>query len=379
MYQIGQVVNGHMFNGADWIPQAAPAAPPAPPAPPPPNPHSMGQGIPPAPPAPPSAPVGYAPPPAPPSPMHAPAAAIVSAPATYAGGSGQPGRMKTGRVRLSYLFCPQRDPKGKQRVALLFPKQPGVYEQLAAKRDEAIRAKVKGDMPQYYRDPIKDGDTYKSPTNGKPLGEECRGHWVINAVGNATSNVEMFDQYGFAITAPGAVKSGDWGRASITFYYSDKDNNLGVNVALNSIIFTDKGEPLSSSGISAEDEFAGDFQQAPQGYVPPGHGYQAPQLSAPPGYQPGQQAQGGFAPPPGAPQQQAARPVESMVWDPQHNAYVPNPALGGQQQQPQYAPPPAPPAPPPVPVTPPGPPPGAAMSPDGKYWWNAGTNAWVSL
>lgn len=381
-YQVGEVVNGHRFNGADWVPvQTTPPPPPVATAPPPaPNPHAMGQGLPPAPPA--AAPGVYVPPP----PVHAQAPAPVqytpvqppAAPQTYAGGNGQPGRVKTGMVRFSYLFVNPRDQKGKQRVTLLFPKSdPNTYPMLCAKRDEAIRAKVKGEMPQYYRDPIKDGDTYRNPTNGKPLGEECRGHWVINAVGNTNGNVELFDQYGFAITAPGVVKSGDWGRASITFYYSNKDNNVGVNVALNSLIFYQKGDPLSSSGISAEDEFAGEFAQAPQGYTPPGHGYQAPQLP-PPGQQNGytpQAAPGGFAPPPGAPQQQAPA-AQPMVWSDAHQAWVPN---TGTQHAPPPAPPSAPPAPPPVAMTPPGPPPGAPLSPDGKYWWNATSNAWVPL
>jgi hypothetical protein len=366
-YAIGHRENGYEWNGATWIPvPAAPAPPPPPPAasapppPPPPNPHAMGQGLPPPP-----APAGYAPPPAP---YAAPAAPVQYGAPAVAAPQGQPGRMKTGKLRFSYLFVNPRDNKGKQRVTLLFPKAPGVYEQLCAKRDEAIRAKIKGDWPQYYRDPIKDGDTYKNPTNQKPLGEECRGHWVINAVAHGAQNVEIFDEYGNQILAPGAVKSGDWGRASITFYYSTKDNNLGVNVSLNSLIFMERGEPLSSSAISAEDEFAGEFRQAPAGYQPPGAGYQ-PQLAAPAGYTapPPQQA-AGFAPPPAAPG--AAAAPQPMIYSQEHGAWIPNPAL-----QPQ--PPAAPPAPPPMPVTPPGPPPGAIIQ--NNHWWNAQANQWVPL
>lgn len=257
-------------------------------------------------------------------------------------GGAQPGRFKTGLVRMSYFFVLRRDDKGKQRATILIPKSDHQTYQLAQRAEqEAIAKKWPQNPPQYYRRCIKDGDTYVSPTNGKPLGPECRGHWVINSSGSPNDVVRVLDQYGNEITDPRAVNSGDWGRVSLTFYGSSKDNNIGVNAALNSVIFVQKGEPLSQGNVAAEDEFAGDFQAPPPGYVPPQH-YQAPQQIGQPGQQPPLQGQapqpvGGFHQDPGMPQQQpTGQPQQYPQGGQQHYHQPPQGQQPYQPQQQQY-------------------------------------------
>jgi hypothetical protein len=293
----------------------------------------------------------------------------------------QPGRFRTEEVRFSYFFVLSRDDKGNQRSTILVRKDDHVtYARMVQAEREAVAKKWPQNPPQYFRSAIKDGDTHKSQT-GKPAGEECHGHWFMNASGFDNSPVQVMDEYGNYIVAPHAVTSGDYGYASLTFYGSDKDNNIGVNVCLNSIVFTRKGQPLTDSApVSAEQEFADKMKQAPAGYVVPGAGYTPPPAlpgpSAPPpgqagtpvhGFAPPPVAPGGYAPPPAPP-----GPAPALVYNHATQAWE----MPGTPPAPPAPPAPPPPPPPPAPS---GPPPGAPMSPDGRHWWNAAGNAWVAL
>lgn len=336
--------DGRVFNPAtqQWeMPTAAPVAPPAPPAspvPPPPSATAIG-----------AAP-GYGAPVAPQYAAPAPVAAPVQQQDTMAG------RCKLD-VRLSWFFVLRRDNKGKQRVTLLIPKSDANTRALMdAKVQEGLRKKW-AQPPQYYSTPIKDGDTWRNPDNGKPLGDECKGHWVINAVGNDKYPVRVLDIYGNEITDPRAVKSGDYARVSVTFYGNDKENKIGVFCALNTVVFMREGEALGGdSSVSAEQEFAGDFQAPPPGYVPPPR-YNPPQAgapSAPPPQAPVTATAGNFAPPPAPPGYGAP----------------------GATTAPQIAVPAAP-VPAPAPYSPPvvQTQPVVQLSPDGKFAWNG--QQWV--
>lgn len=232
--------------------------------------------------------------------------------------------MKTGEVRLDWLFVLRRDKKNKQRVTVLIPKgDAATLAACAQAEEEALAKKWPNNRPPYYRRPLKDGDTWRNPSNNKPAPDEYKGHWFFTATAKNTKTARILDMYGNEITNPSSVKSGDYGRCTLIFYGSDKDNNLGVNVCLNNINFTRSGEALSvnDAGGAAEDEFAGDFQQPPAGYVPPARYTPPAQQAAPmaPPQQPAQAPQpvAGFAQPPAAPQyQQAPAPQQAAPQPP---------------------------------------------------------------
>lgn len=335
--------DGRVYNAATQQ-YEMPAAPPSPPAPTPPAPPAASMMPPPPTAAAIGAAPGYGAPPAPPqyaapAPVHAPA--------------GQPtqdrdaGRCKVD-ARLSWFYVLRRDDKGKQRVTLLIPKSDTATKALMDQKVIEGLHKKWSKPPQYYSNPIKDGDTYRDG-NGKPAGDECKGHWFINAVANDKYGpAQVFDIYGSEITDPRAVKAGDYARVSVTFYGSDKENKIGVFCALNRLVFLREGEALGGTGgISAEQEFAGDFQAPPAGYVPP------------PRYTPPQAGPGTAPPPPQAPV--TAQPGTMAP---------PPPAPAG-----YGAPvPPAPPAPayqPPVVQVQTA----LQLSPDGRFAWNG--TAWI--
>ena len=345
--------DGRVFNNAtqQWEMPVAPVVP-APVAAVPPPPPGM-------PPAPTAAAIGAAPGyPAPAAQAQYAAPAPVHAPVGQAAHDRDAGRCKVD-ARLSWFYVLRRDDKGKQRVTLLIPKSDTNTKALMdAKVIEGLHKKW-AKPPQYYSTCIKDGDTHRDGNN-KPLGDECKGHWVINAVANDKYGpARVFDIYGSEITDPRAVKSGDYARVSITFYGSDKENKIGVFCALNNIVFLREGEALGGSGgVSAEQEFANDFQAPPPGYVPP------------PRYVPPQQTGTPAAPVPRAP---APAGVPGN--------FAPPPAPPGYGAPGAMTPPPsaAPMAPVPAPA-PYNPPvvqtaPVMQLSPDGRFAWNG--SAWV--
>lgn len=327
----------------DFPQQQAPVTPPAyqPPSPPP------------------QAPPGYAPPPNaaalgavagyPAPPPGAPGYALPTQPA----GAKPPdyrGMMKLEECRLNWFFVLQRDEDGKQRTMFLLPKSDvATYQKILHAEQEAIAKKWPGNPPQYYARAVRDGDTWVNPDTQKPIDPICKGHWVISSKGTGRL-VQVVDIYGSEITHPRAVVSGDYARASVTFYGSETGNKIGVFCCLNNVMFTRKGAPIGGDGtpqISAEEEFRNDFQQPPPGYVPPA----------------------AYSPPAGqAPAQQLGQP-------PQYGAPTGQPVAGfnAPPQTPQYTPPVAPPPAPPA-YQPPAPP---ANNPPPQPIWNPQTGQWV--
>lgn len=272
-----------------------------------------------------------------------------------------PSRVKTGLGRFHFFYVLSRNAKGKQTTAFLIPKTDvDTYNRCNAAVEAAIVKKWGAARPAWVKHPIKDGDLVVP--NQRPVNPEFNGYWYFNATGKAQNQIRILDSYGHEILDPRAVSWGDWGRLSLTFYGSDKDNNVAVFIELNSAVWYQKGESLHRAGPPAplaEEEFAADFQIPPAGYVPPAA--YAPPLIAPQAGQVSTPAMGvpvsGFAPAPAAPVMAYAAPAPI-------------------QMAPVYAPPP--PA-PPQQIAPAGPPPGAPISPDGQFWWNASANQWVHL
>lgn len=270
--------NGYIWNPVSqaWeLPGATPPPPPPPPArtpPPPPNAAAIGAQA-----------------------GHAPQGQMPPAPPAQAASNGYVDltvKLKTGEVRFNYFYVLARDKEGKQRSVIFWPKTDtattAAMEQASL---EAVAKKFPAGAPPYYRKAIKDGDTYASPQTGKPADDCYKGCYFISAFATDKQPVGVVDQYGNVIMDPRVMSSGDYGRASLSFFYLDRPDNKGVSVMLNSVMMTRKGVSLMPEGggaqnFNAENEFRNDFIAPPPGYVAP---------------VPGVAAQAGHTPPPPPP------------------------------------------------------------------------------
>lgn len=246
-------------------------------------------------------------------------------------------KVLTCEVRLSYanLIQPRKmnenDPneKAKYSVTLLIPKSEqacvdDIMQSIQAAHNAAINTVWNGAVPQY--DPIiHDGDGVRK--DGTPYGDECKGHWVINA--NSVNKPQVVHQSNLnAELAPQDIYSGMYARVTIRFYgYSNRAK--GIACGLGNVMKTRDGEPLSG-GASAAADFAGLEQTTPNvGAVP----------------------MGGQATPGVMPQQPMAAPQQPMAMPPQGQAPM---------QYPNYAPVQQP-------MQPQAPPVGAVQYPTGQY------------
>lgn len=180
-------------------------------------------------------------------------------------------RIVIGKVRFSYLhvFEPYKhegdDPNkpGQYSATLLIPKTDKV---LVAKINAAIKKayevavveKWGGTRPKdgYWTSPLQDGDSPKM--DGEPRGEECKGHWFLNAKCSATSQKpQVVDGDLQPIIDSEEFYSGCYGRASVTFAgYTFGGSKKGISCYLNNLQKLEDGEPLGGSRISAADEFS---------------------------------------------------------------------------------------------------------------------------
>ena len=147
-------------------------------------------------------------------------------------------KVVTGLVRFSYLhvFKPYAYREGdteKYSVALLIPKSDTktvrkIHAAVDAVIEEGVQTKWGGKKPKDLSLPLHDGD------EEQPEAPEYAGMYYLNAKTSADHAPGVFDKDREAILDPSEVKSGDWGRASVSFY--PFNNRLkGVAVGLNSI------------------------------------------------------------------------------------------------------------------------------------------------
>lgn len=176
-----------------------------------------------------------------------------------------PQRVVTDEVRLSFVnaFTPKESkfPGGKPSysVVLLIPKSDVATK---ARIDAAIEAakevgkeKKWGGKVPFTHIPIHDGDGVKE-TSQEPYGPECHNCWVLNA-SRTDMAPEVIDASRNPILDQSELYSGCYGKVSLRFYPYNKGKN-GVGCGLCNIMKTRDGDPLSSSGNSAEDDFGGD-------------------------------------------------------------------------------------------------------------------------
>ena len=209
-------------------------------------------------------------------------------------------------VRLSYTHLdkpyssqPGQDPK--YSCTVLVPKNPAtnramIDAAIAAATAKAIEKYGKA-FPATPKVSVHDGDGVR-PSDGQPLGDECKGCSVFTA--SNKSPVTVVDLNLQPILDATQIYSGMYANVGVTFFGYSAPQNKGVGVALDNVQKTADGDPLGGSRASAEDDFGAE-----------------PQLSVP--YTPAYQQ----APP--APQypQQGYAPANVPPWQPQAPAYAP--------------------------------------------------------
>lgn len=104
-------------------------------------------------------------------------------------------------------------------------------------------------LPASAESPLHDGDVQRAED------EAYENAFYLNAKAGENSRPGLVNAQREPITDRNDIKSGDHGYASITFYPFNKGVNKGIAVALNHLMKTKDGEPLSGR-ISADEAFA---------------------------------------------------------------------------------------------------------------------------
>lgn len=99
-----------------------------------------------------------------------------------------------------------------------------------------------GGKPATNPSPVQDGDGTRQ--SGTPFGEECKGHWVINAKASEAYPPRVFNEKGVPESDPEAIYSGMYGHAYVSFYPYDHKGNRGVAVGLEVVQKTKDGDRL---------------------------------------------------------------------------------------------------------------------------------------
>lgn len=168
-------------------------------------------------------------------------------------------KVVTNKVRLSYcnLFQPRAVEEGqeaKYSCTILIPKSDKVtIQKIKAAIEAAKQAGASvfgGKVPANIKSPVHDGDGEKP--NGGEYGEECKGHYVINA--SSKQKPGVVDSRLNEILDSTEVYSGCFARASINFYAFSKSGNKGIACGLNNVQKIADGDYLGGRS-RAEDDF----------------------------------------------------------------------------------------------------------------------------
>lgn len=167
-------------------------------------------------------------------------------------------KVVTGKVRFSFchIFEPQAPQGGgdpKYSVTLLIPKADTatlgkIREAMAEARENFCQRNGAGALPQKPVHTLHDGDGVRD--SGDPYGPECRGCYVITV--SSKQKPIIVDSFRNAITDPGEVYSGCYGRAAINFYGYNSNGKKGISAGLLSVQKLHDGEPFGTVG-SADD------------------------------------------------------------------------------------------------------------------------------
>ena len=172
-----------------------------------------------------------------------------------------PTKVLTGVVRLSYanLVTPRANQQGgepKYSVTLLIPKTDNatkldIEASMKAAYEDGVSKKWGGAHPQINQ-LLWDGDGLRK--SGLPFGDECKGHWVINASSKQKPQVVGIDNVNCEL-APNDIYSGMYARVTLNFFPYDTAGSKGVGCGLGNVMKVSDGEPLSG-GASAASDFA---------------------------------------------------------------------------------------------------------------------------
>lgn len=188
-------------------------------------------------------------------------------------------KVLTGEVRLSYanLTTPramQQGGEAKYSVTLLIPKtdvatKADIDASIQAAADAALSKVWNGARPPQLKVPIYDGDSVR-PNSGLPFGDECKGHWVLNASSKNKPQVVGIDNINCELS-PADIYSGMYARVTVNFFGYSNSGNRGIGCGLGNVMKTRDGEPLSG-GASAASDFADVGGSVAQGYAAPAQG-----------------------------------------------------------------------------------------------------------
>lgn len=180
--------------------------------------------------------------------------------------------------RLSYvtLKTPKAFEEGdtpKYGVTVLIPKDHPDADKVLNKLQECYdenKSKHFKTMAMNHKNfwyPLRDGDEFADEQEAKGKdGEAYRGCYYIKAA--SLNQVPVYDENGEDVLELDEVKSGDYGRISMTLWpYSKK--GVGITVYLNSAKKTADGEPLGSAGASHDEYDEEDEAPAPKKKTPP--------------------------------------------------------------------------------------------------------------
>lgn len=167
-------------------------------------------------------------------------------------------KVVTGKVRFSFchLFEAQ-EPQGggdpKYSVTLLIPKSDKATMQkiqaaMQEARDNFCNKNGAAALPAKPTHTLHDGDGTRP--SGDPFGPECKGCYVITV--SSKQKPVVVDAFGNAISDPGEVYSGCYGRASINFYGYNRAGKKGLSAGLLAVQKLHDGEPFGTVG-SADD------------------------------------------------------------------------------------------------------------------------------
>lgn len=171
-------------------------------------------------------------------------------------------KVLTGEVRCSYvnLVQPKASQDGsapKYSMTLLIPKTDvNTVADIRASIEAAAQKGVTtiwGGVRPKFADILHDGDSVK-PNSGVPYGDECKGHWVLNASSTQRPGVVGVDNINCQL-APEDIYSGMYARVTVNFY-PFKNRLTGVACGLGNVMKTRDGEALAG-GASAAADFAG--------------------------------------------------------------------------------------------------------------------------
>lgn len=170
-------------------------------------------------------------------------------------------KVLTGEVRLSYcnLTTPRASQQGgepKYGVTLLIPKSDAatlndIAKSIEAAYEDGVTRKWGGARPQ-MKVLLHDGDGLRP--SGLPFGDECKGHYVINASSKNKPQVVGIDNINTEL-APNDIYSGMYARVTLNFFAYDTSGSKGVGCGLGNVMKTKDGEPLAG-GASAASDFA---------------------------------------------------------------------------------------------------------------------------